>query len=175
MFRTSGIYLFTLLVVLVSLTQSCSSSKPSTRNAQSYSEKKERVTFQKISTRESLVEYASSLKGTNYLYGGTSSKGFDCSGFTSHVLKKFDVAVSRTSRSQALEGKKVKLSQALPGDLVFFSRGSSVFHVALVLSNENNEPRIIHSTTSKGVIVTDLKKSSYWFPKLQSVRNVISG
>lgn len=179
MFKRSAIYWLGIYLVVSFLFQSCS-PKPITPNkdtalvTSSRKDKNRLLNNSDLDMRGQVVDYATRLKGAKYQYGGESPKGFDCSGFTSYVLSRFSVPISRTSSSQSKQGKKVSLSKAQAGDLVFFSRGSSVFHVAMVVSNENNQPKIIHSTSSRGVIVTDLKKSTYWLPKLHSIRNVIS-
>ncbi len=127
------------------------------------------------STRMLVIDYAKDLLGTPYRYGGTDKRGFDCSGFTSYVMKKVDVKMSRTSRSQALEGKKVKLKDAKPGDLVFFKRSSmgKVFHVAIVINNSRNKLEVIHST-SRGVVIDNISDSKYWHPKIWVVKDILS-
>lgn len=124
--------------------------------------------------RTEIVAYSKQLIGSKYKYGGTAPNGFDCSGFTGHVMKEFDIPLDRTSSSQAKQGKKISLKDAKPGDLVFFSRSGKIFHVAIIASNKKGKTEIVHSTSSKGVIVNDLKSSSYWLPKLHSVRDVTS-
>ncbi len=122
--------------------------------------------------RQEIVAYSKQLIGSKYKYGGMSPSGFDCSGFTGHVLKEFDISLERTSTSQSKQGKKIKLEDAQPGDLVFFAKSGRIFHVAIIASNKKSKTEIIHSTTSKGVITSDLKNSSYWLPKLHSVRDI---
>lgn len=127
------------------------------------------------SIRDDVLQFAQKHVGTKYLYGGKDPKGFDCSGFTYYVLRKFDIPVDRTSRSQELNGKSIRLKEVQPGDLVFFRRSpiGSVFHVALVKSNTRKGLEVIHST-SRGVVVENISTSSYWKPKLSSARTVIA-
>ena len=122
--------------------------------------------------RTEIVSYAKQHLGTNYVYGGSTPKGFDCSGFTSHVMSEFNIDLHRTSRDQAKQGEKIKLKQAKAGDLIFFSKGGRVFHVAIVASNKNGQIHIVHSTSSRGVVVDNLTNSSYWFPKIHAVKDV---
>lgn len=126
--------------------------------------------------RQEIVAYAKKQLGANYRTGGKNPNGFDCSGFTSYVLKKFDVEIPSVSRSQATTGKKVNLKDAQPGDLVFFKRtaASKVFHVALVVNNGKDGMEVIHSTSSRGVVIDNITKSSYWKPKIASSRDVLS-
>lgn len=121
------------------------------------------------------IDYAKQYLGTKYRYGGnTPQEGFDCSGFTRHVMDKVDVKLPRTSRSQESEGQKVRLKKVQPGDLVFFRRTpvSKVFHVSIVLDNTDEGVRVIHST-SRGVVIDNITESSYWSPKISSARSVI--
>ena len=64
-----------------------------------------------------------------------------------------------------------------PGDLVFFRRSSreNIFHVALVVKNDRDGIQVIHSTSSRGVVLDNITKSTYWAPKLSEARNVLSG
>ncbi|MCH2233609.1 MAG: C40 family peptidase [Crocinitomicaceae bacterium] len=118
--------------------------------------------------RDRMVIYAKSLIGIKYVWAGSDESGFDCSGFTSYVHKKYGYTISRTASGQAEESKKVKLTNAQKADLVFFSSGSRISHVGLVVSDKSDELSMVHASTSKGVIVTNVEKSTYWKPKLKS-------
>ncbi|MBL7808457.1 MAG: C40 family peptidase, partial [Saprospiraceae bacterium] len=85
--------------------------------------------------RQKLVDYGKKFVGTNYKYAGQSPKtGFDCSGFTSYVMKENGVMVSPASAIQATEGRKVPLDQVMPGDLLFFGESKKkISHVGLVV------------------------------------------
>ena len=126
--------------------------------------------------RSDVLTYARKYVGSKYRYGGTDPKsGFDCSGFTYFVMKEFDIALNRSSRSQESNGRSIKVSEAKAGDLLFFrrSRSGNVFHVALVVSNDRNGLKVIHSTSSRGVIIDNITHSSYWKPKVSTARRVI--
>ncbi|MCI5081847.1 MAG: C40 family peptidase [Saprospiraceae bacterium] len=122
--------------------------------------------------RREMVDYAKQFLGTRYVYGGKSPKGFDCSGFTQYVLKNFDIHISPVSKAQEKEGKKVKIKDVRAGDLVFFRKRGRVFHVALVVDNQDDGLKVIHST-NRGVVLDNISKSDYWKPKLSSAVNVI--
>jgi len=130
-----------------------------------------------VQIRENVVWEAEKYIGTNYQYAGESPQGFDCSGFTQYVIGKFGIPLSRISQSQEIEGRPIPAAQAQPGDLVFFRRtkGGPVFHVALVISNDQEGLKVIHSTSSRGVVVDKIEENSYWRTKILSFRDVISG
>lgn len=129
------------------------------------------------SVRNNVVQYAYSLLGSKYKYGGKSSvDGFDCSGFVCHVLNKNGIALSGPSYALENCGRKISLGEVKAGDLLFFKRtkGGRVFHVALVASNENGKTKIIHASSGRGVVLDVLEESSYWSSKIATARDVIS-
>lgn len=90
--------------------------------------------------------------GQRYVYGGESRAegGFDCSGLTSYAWKQAGVALPRTSRDQYAQTRRITKSELRPGDLVFYSSGGAVSHVAIYVGNG----RIIHAQKS-GVPVNE--------------------
>lgn len=127
--------------------------------------------------RQNIVEYAISQKGAKYKYAGRSPKtGFDCSGFVHYVFDAFNVSLTPNSRDQEREGRVISLNEVKTGDLVFFrkSKTGSVFHVALVVENSKDGISVVHSTSSRGVIVENITQSSYWKTKVVTARDVIS-
>lgn len=126
--------------------------------------------------REEIIEFASEYIGTKYRSAGKSPSGFDCSGFVYYVMKEFNVKMAASSATQEHQGKKISKKEAQPGDLVFFrrSKGGRVFHVAMVLENNDGEITLIHSTTNRGVVIDHLEESSYWKSKVMTFRNVLS-
>jgi cell wall-associated NlpC family hydrolase len=82
--------------------------------------------------RAKVLREAAKLKGTPYRYGGTTPRGFDCSGYTGYVYKKAGKKLPRTSRAQYSATKHISRKAAKPGDLVFFkSGGGGVYHVGI--------------------------------------------
>ena len=137
--------------------------------------KKDRTTVDAtMTTRTNVTEYSKQFVGVKYKYAGKDPKGFDCSGFTSYVLQSEGVSVSSSSKVQAEEGKPVPLNKVKPGDLIFFGKNGKVTHVAMVVSNTSEGITVIHSTSSKGVMVQNISVSSYWKPKILFARDVIS-
>ncbi|WMX17197.1 C40 family peptidase [Aureispira sp. CCB-E] len=126
--------------------------------------------------RGNIIEEAKKYLGLKYIWGGTTPKGFDCSGFTSYVMAQKGVGIARSSRYQARQGQNVDISKAKTGDLVFFSKygkGGRVTHVAMVVDNKKDGVYIIHSTR-RGIVVDNLSESSYWKPKVLYAKDVIS-
>ena len=126
--------------------------------------------------RRDIADYAKRFVGTSYVYAGKKPEnGFDCSGFTGYVLGNFGVTLSASARDQARQGREIPVEQARSGDLVFYRRSSSEqpFHVSLVVENRGNQLWVIHSTTSRGVLVEDVLASKYWKPYLYMARDVM--
>ncbi|MGM9955744.1 MAG: NlpC/P60 family protein [Peribacillus sp.] len=109
---------------------------------------------------EALLETAKKYKGVRYKWGGTSPKGFDCSGFIYYVFQESqDITMPRTA-AQLYSQVGLKTSEPEPGDLVFFKSGKRVSHVGIYIGDN----QFIHSATSKGVSIASMD-NSYWKPK----------
>jgi cell wall-associated NlpC family hydrolase len=81
-----------------------------------------------------IVKVASRYRGTPYVLGGSTPRGFDCSGYTGHVVAKaLGVRLPRTAASQAGSGQvdRVARSNRRTGDLVFFPGGGGIYHVGI--------------------------------------------
>jgi cell wall-associated NlpC family hydrolase len=124
--------------------------------------------------RQDIVQAAQKYVGAPYQYAGTSPRGFDCSGFTSFVLKDFRIKVSSASSQQAKEGRPVDLNRVQPADLIFFGEGKRIQHVAMVVKRSKNGLLCVHSTTSRGVVVENVSTSKYWKPLILFARDVVS-
>ncbi|MDX5323379.1 MAG: NlpC/P60 family protein [Exiguobacterium sp.] len=113
------------------------------------------------SARSKLVAESKKYLGVPYRFGGTTTAGFDCSGYTRHVYKKaINKTIPRDSRSQYANSKKVSKSAIQAGDLVFFSHnGSTIQHVGMALS----KTQMINSETG-GVKYASFT-SGYWAPR----------
>ncbi len=89
----------------------------------------------------SLVNEAAKYIGTRYVYGGTSPSGFDCSGLVQYACKKLGVSVGRSASAQYSNGVAVSRNNLQAGDLIFFSRGGGISHVAIYAGGG----QVIHS------------------------------
>lgn len=117
--------------------------------------------------RELVVEIAQTHIGVPYVFGGVTPEGFDCSGFTCFVFQKANVQVGRSSRDQFATCRKIDKDEVAKGDLVFFNSGSDeVSHVGIIISEKGEPLKMIHASTSKGVIIAEIESSDYWMKKL---------
>lgn len=117
-----------------------------------------------------IITTAKKYIGVPYKWGGTTPKGFDCSGFVQYVFNAHGIEVPRTSSSQYYElTRKVSKSNLQPGDLVFFNTsGKGVSHVGIYIGNG----QFIHSGTTKGVVIADLF-GAYWSQLYLGARRVL--
>ena len=89
---------------------------------------------------------AMSVMGTPYIWGGTTTRGFDCSGLMLWSFKKAGISLPRTSSSQSVVGQPISRADLQPGDLVFFY--SQVSHVGIYVGNG----MVLHSPQSGDVV-----------------------
>lgn len=116
----------------------------------------------------SIVAEANKYIGCKYRYGGTTPSGFDCSGFTSYVYKKFGVNLNRTAAGQYSNGVSVTKSQLQPGDLVMFGK-SGISHVAIYAGGG----KIVHAATTKTGVRTDSLNSGYYSRNYVGARRIL--
>ncbi len=97
------------------------------------------------SARQNLVDYALQFVGGPYRAGGNDPHtGVDCSGFVRYVMQHgAGISMNRSSGSQATQGNAVNSSQMQPGDLLFYSGGSGINHVAMYIG----DGKIVHAST----------------------------
>lgn len=100
-------------------------------------------------TRVDLVQFAKKYVGNPYVWGGVSlTRGADCSGFVLSVFKQFGVSLPHSSRAQAGYGRKVTLSEAQPGDLIFYAKNGAINHVAIYIGNG----QVVHASNPRSGI-----------------------
>ena len=102
---------------------------------------------------QAIANYAVQFVGNPYVYGGTSlTNGADCSGFTQSVMANFGIYLARTAADQSYGGTSVSISDIQPGDLLFYSDGGGISHVAMYIGGG----QIVHAATeSQGIIISN--------------------
>ena len=124
------------------------------------SKKNKRETKNLVST---LIRSAVNNLGAPYTAAGTTKNGFDCSGLVFTTFASENIPLPRSSFEQSKIGKTVKADKAHKGDLIFFKTNNSkqINHVGLITEIDSTEIKFIHSTTSKGVIISSTTESYY--------------
>lgn len=142
-------FLFLILIALIFT--SCKSTSASTSRSNKLAEQ--------------IIESASKNLGAPYKYAGTTKSGFDCSGLVFTTFNQYDIKLPRSSADQAKVGIDLgkNISKAQKGDLIFFKTNnrSKINHVGIVTKTKDDEVEFIHSSTSKGVIISSTKESYY--------------
>ena len=110
-----------------------------------------RAAEEAASARQNLVDYALQFVGGPYRAGGNDPHtGVDCSGFVRYVMQHgAGISMNRSSGSQATQGHAVNSSQMQPGDLLFYSGGSGINHVAMYIGNGQIVHAASHATGIK--------------------------
>jgi hypothetical protein len=120
-------------------------------------------------TQGNIEEVAKTMTGFPYLWGGTSSKGMDCSGFTKTVYLMNGFIIPRDASQQINAGKTVDknldFSDLEKGDLMFFGRKATadkkqrVTHVGIWLGN--NKMEFIHASGNVHLSSMDENEANY--------------
>ncbi|HZZ65360.1 MAG TPA: C40 family peptidase [Candidatus Baltobacteraceae bacterium] len=128
-----------------------------------------RILSRTTAIAKNLTRDALRFLGTPYLFGGTSSSGFDCSGFVQHVFAMMGVAIPRTADAQFYAGRRVKGGMKA-GDLVFFQTyEAGPSHVGIYLG----KGKFVHASSSHGVMVSSLS-DSYWADRYLGAKRMIA-
>jgi len=115
-----------------------------------------------------LTRSALRFLGTPYVFGGTSTAGFDCSGYVQHVFGLVGITVPRTADAQFDAGRPPTGGPRV-GDLVFFQTyAPGPSHVGIYLGNG----KFVHAS-SHGVMVSKLAES-YWATRYLGAKRLIA-
>lgn len=110
-----------------------------------------------------LIDNATDNIGVKYKAGGTTKSGFDCSGLVFTSFEAENIKLPRSSYEQSKIGKIINIDDAQKGDLIFFKTNKSkqINHVGLITEVKSDEIKFVHSSTSKGVIISSTKEPYY--------------
>jgi cell wall-associated NlpC family hydrolase len=170
----NAIKMITLAFPMFLMTMSCSVVRKAERSTEVV-ETPQTINVADEQLRTNIIGWAQNYIGTRYRSSGTTpQKGFDCSGFTSYIMREYGVKISHGSSTQATQGQKVSLENAQPGDLVFFGKKKRINHVAIIVENNNGNITVVHSTNTRGVVVENINDSDYWRKRVLFARDVIS-
>jgi len=150
------IFVFLLLsIVFVSCKSTSTVAGKSTSKSESKKENRSLV--------KNLIDTATDNIGVKYKAGGTTKSGFDCSGLVYTTFESENIKLPRNSFEQAKIGKVIPLNDAKKGDLIFFKTNKSrqINHVGLITEVNLDEIKFVHSSTSKGVIISSTKEPYY--------------
>lgn len=96
-------------------------------------------------TGQEIANYACQFVGNPYVWGGTSlTNGADCSGFVLSVFANYGISLPHDAASQAGYGTEVSYSDLQPGDLLFYSEGGGISHVAIYVGGGS----IVHAANA---------------------------
>lgn len=114
--------------------------------------------------REAIVNFALQFVGNPYVWGGTSlTNGADCSGFVQSVYSNFGYGIPRVACDQAEYGTQINISDAEPGDLIFYAKSGYVYHVSMYIGNG----QVVQAYSSNaGIIKSDIGPNAVWATKV---------
>ncbi|MFC5409707.1 C40 family peptidase [Larkinella bovis] len=134
--------------------------------------------YDRIPLVHDVLGYAKKYLSSRYRSGGSSPKGFDCSGFTRFCFSKFGITLPHSSAAQGNVGVEVEQEVARPGDLIFFkghsSRSHQIGHVGMIVEIVGDRIKFIHSAWNGGVRY-DWLHASYYQRRYVGIRRVIGG
>ena len=130
----------------------------------------------KANTITNIVNYSKTYLGTPYIYGGMSPSGMDCSGLLHLAYMRYGVELPRTALAMSKTGSRLSLKQTDVGDLVFFKTSKSsrtINHVGMVVHKTAKTIDFIHSSSSRGVMISSIN-NPYWKKNYVKSRRVIN-
>ncbi len=121
---------------------------------------------------DKVIKTAQSQVGVCYVSGGTTPRGFDCSGLIWWAYKKHGIDIPRLSEHQAKAGISIKKHAVKPGDIIVFKtyRGRTGLHTGMYIGNG----QFIHSSTKGKRVRHDHMENKYWKKKFFVIRRIIN-
>jgi len=142
---------------------------PPAAPAQSDSPNSSAVTYPPQGPRAIMVDYALSMLGQPYRFGGAAPGGFDCSGLVVYAAHGAGVRVPRTVREQLSTGMPVARGELRSGDLIFMHLAHKELHVGIALDSE----RFIHAPSRGGYVRIDSLAAPPYARGFMSARRII--
>jgi murein DD-endopeptidase / murein LD-carboxypeptidase len=170
--RTAALMALSCLMLALG---ACQSARPlSERMESKYSLKKRKTSISRLRPQgpercdlpvqvserafRAMLDSIEETRGVKYRFGGSSTEGFDCSGFVQYLYSQsFQMLLPRTSSELALLGPIIPHDRLRPGDLLFFTAGEEITHVGVYLGDE----RFAHASTTAGISVNTLLERYY--------------
>ncbi len=110
---------------------------------------------------DSIVAAGQQFLGLPYLWGGMSSYGYDCSGFSYNMCRANGYSIPRDAHEQAASGVNIEIQDILPGDLLFFAYEEGkgqIHHVGIYYG----DGKLLHSPkTGKKIEIIPLEGTIY--------------
>ncbi len=134
-----------------------------------FSKKGDKIQYGKFSdyykkkTAKNMIEPVTQYTYVPYRSGGTTTNGWDCSGFTKWALKEYyDVEIPKGAAAQGNSGKKINMNNRKkwkPGDVLIYLDDGRIGHVALYLGDN----KLMHALNSRlGTIIQDVDYYERW-------------
>jgi len=122
-------------------------------------------------TQKDVIGTAQALLGTPYRFGGTTPKGFDCSGFVGYVfLQAAHLTLPRETYRMVLAGKPVSVAELAPADLVYFKIDSQKpLHVGIYIG----DGKFIHAPSTRGRVNVQHLDRDFWRTRYLGARRLI--
>jgi cell wall-associated NlpC family hydrolase len=156
------LYISLLIVIFTSCKSSSTTVNSKEKTAKRNTDLSTRKTNNLINE---IVDSALTNIGVKYKTAGTTKSGYDCSGLVYASFGQFDIKLPRTSIEQSKTGTDLGKNndEARKGDLIFFKTNSrsQINHVGIVIEATEEEIVFIHTSTSKGVIISSTKQPYY--------------
>ena len=117
-----------------------------------------------------IIATAKNYIGVPYQFGGTTPKGFDCSGYLQFVFAQYQLKLPRAADEQYKIGQTVSQKNLQSGDLVFFTTyAPGASHCGIYIGNG----QFIHASSSKGIRIDQLN-DPYWKPRYLGAKCILN-
>lgn len=113
------------------------------------------------------ARHALEMRGKPYRYGGSSPRGFDCSGLVQYSYARVNMHLPRSTEGQWSSSRAISRNDIRPGDLLFFHQeGKRNSHVAIYVGSN----RFVHAPSSGKQVSTASLTDRYWSRHFSAAR-----